>query len=106
MNKNHQLLKTDTKGSLIAGIMFIIIIIAVAIGVSMQPKKISFDQEKKKCNELATETTIKRGTNGYCDIYIGNDKTLHYKYVREINIDIKQTEDVYIIWETGKMGRY
>ena len=70
------------------------------------PSKLSFAQEKDKCTEIVNGTAIQSGIEGYCDTYIGSDGNLHYYYVQVTDAAKRETKDVYIIWETGKGGKY
>lgn len=104
----------DTQTSIMAAIFFVGIVIVVIIGVLLSKagvfnKDLSFAEEKEKCQEVANGTALEKGIGGYCDTYIGSDGNIHYKYVQTGDItDMERNDkkDVYIIWETGKGGKY
>ena len=91
-----------------AVIVFIIISLLglIVITILGANRKLSIDDERKKCQEIVMGTFMHDGTEGYCDTYTGGDGDLHYKYVQIKDSDTQIEKDVYIIWETGKAGQY
>lgn len=81
-------------------------IICLAI---VSSRDLSLAEEEKKCREVVSGTAIEKDVYGYCDTCIGSDSELHYKYVQTgdpADTSKYSEKDVYIIWETGKAGKY
>lgn len=100
---------SDTKTTIWAWLIGIGIVIAVIVYlVIASSRDLSLAEEEKKCREVVNGTAIEKDVYGYCDTYIGSDGDLHYKYVQTSDpTDTDYYEkDVYIIWETGKGGKY
>ena len=108
---NYRKSNPDTQTTILAWVFGIGIVIAVIVGLLLSNagvfnKDLSFAEEKEKCQEVVNGTVLQSGDEGYCDTDIGNDGDIHYKYVQVTDATKKQTKDVYIIWETGKDGKY
>lgn len=108
---NYKKSNPDTQTTILAWVFGVGIVIAVIVGLLLSNagvfnKDLSFAEEKEKCQEVVNGTALHSGIEGYCDTYIGNDGDIHYKYVQVTDTTEKQTKDVYIIWETGKDGKY
>ncbi len=108
--KKYNKLDSDTKSTIGAWMIGIGIVIAVIVYlVIASSRDLTLAEEEKKCREVVTGTAIEKDIYGYCDTYIGSDGDLHYKYVQTSDpADTSEyyEKDVYIIWETGKGGKY
>ena len=106
MSKSFRQLNPDAQAGIMALIFFVISIVSIIILIITLNKDFSLSEEKNKCEELVVASSVERGLEGYCEIYIGIDNDPHYKYVRMADDKSRKLEDIYIIWETGKTGRY
>lgn len=100
----------DTQTSILAIVIVVGSIVGFIVwGLIASAGGLSIADEEKKCKEIVSGTSIHSGIGGYCDTYIGSDGELHYKYVQTgdpADTNDRYEKDVYIIWETGKGGKY
>ena len=82
------------------------IIIIIAIVIIQNVSRDYLDVEKEKCNDLVIGESIEHGYLGNCELYLGSDKKTHYLYHRYYDVDDEEGKEFYIIWETGKAGKY
>ena len=112
--KNLKKTDPDTQTTIMAWVFIIGIVVIVIIAVLLTYKGNLFNpdltlaEEKEKCEEVVKGTEMMYGVRGYCSTYIGSDGETHYKYVQDLSENKWENEkkDVYIIWETGKGGKY
>ena len=87
-------------------LLLIGIIIAIAVVLVQNASKDYLEVERDKCNQIVMGESIEYGYLGNCELYLGSDKKTHYLYHRYYDVDDDEGKEFYIIWETGKAGKY
>lgn len=96
-----------TGGKITIAVIIALIFILPTIAVLLPAKKLDIKGEEARCKTMIEEAFLKKGVNGTCRYYIGDDGQLHYKFVEYVEGEDDIVEkDVYMIWETGEEGKY